>query len=147
MSNQKPVTYDTCVATAVLDRITELAQALDPPVPVAFEDLTADPGKMPRIMLAPLASDAAERRYVSGEAIEAFPFAATLRIAVECEQDGLDAFQFLKDLASAWEAEELEIPGYSVFRKKPLTIPTRLGSTERFEDWQVTMELKYKKIL
>lgn len=145
MTDQKPATYDPCVASAVLEHITDLARSLDPPVPVAFEELTAEPGRMPRIMLKPLASDAAERRYVSGEVVRAFPFSATLRVAAECEQDSLDADQALRNLARAWSATPMEMPGHAIFRQLQLTIPTCLGRTERFEDWQVTMEIKYKQ--
>ncbi len=146
MSDQKPATYDPYMASAVCDRIELLAGGMEPAIPVAFEELTAEPGRMPRIMLKPLAADAAERRYVSGEVMRTFPFSATLRVAAECEQDSLDAAAYLQGLASAWGESAMDIPGYAVFRKQQLTVPTCLGRTERFEDWQVTMELKYKQI-
>lgn len=145
MSDQRPAVYDPYMAEAVLERLSLLAEALDPPVPVAFEELTAEPGQMPRIMLKPLAADAYERRYVSGESIQAFPFSATLRIAGDCEQDSLDAASALQELAELWTQADIEVPGYAVFRQQQLTVPTCLGRTERFEDWQVTMELKYKQ--
>lgn len=147
MNDRKPATYDPYLASAVLERLSDIAASLTPPVPVAFEELTAEPGETPRIMLKPLASDASERRYVSGEAIRAFPFSATLRVAAECEQDSLEAAELLQELATAWDASEMSVPGYAVFRKQQLTVPTCLGRAERFEDWQVTCELKYKKVL
>lgn len=147
MSEAAAPTYDPSVATAVLDHMSTLATALDPAVPVAFEELTAEPGRMPRIMLKPASSDAQERRYVSGEAIRPFPFTVTLRIDADSEQDRLDAAELLQQLATAWERTPLETEGWAIFRQRQVTIPTCLGRTERFEDWQVTLELKYKQIL
>lgn len=147
MSEASAPTYDPSVATAVLDHVAAIAVDLDPAVPVAFEELTAEPGEMPRIMLKPAPSDAQERRYVSGEAIRPFPFTATLRIAADSEQDRLDAADLLQQLATAWGEAPIEAPGWAVFRQRQLTVPTCLGRTERFEDWQVTLELKYKRIL
>ena len=40
----------------------------------------------------------------------------------------------------------MSVPGYAIFRTQQLTVPTCLGRTERFEDWQVTLELKYKQV-
>ncbi len=143
---QQQAVYDPYMATAVLDRVEILAGGFKPPVPVAFEELTAEPGLMPRIMLKPLSADATERRYISGEAIRAFPFSATLRVAADCEQDSLDAASLLQMLADAWSATKMSVPGYAIFRTQQLTVPTCLGRTERFEDWQVTLELKYKQV-
>ena len=136
MTDQKPATYDASIASAVLEHISSMAEKLEPPVPVAFEELTAAPGQLPRIMLQPLRADAAERRYVSGEAMHAFPFAVTLRVAAS----------LLQMLADAWSATKMSVPGYAIFRTQQLTVPTCLGRTERFEDWQVTLELKYKQV-
>lgn len=138
------IVYDPKVAELVLDAVQEASDALDPAVPVAFEELTAEPGEMPRLMLKPTSSDAVERRYISGEVLRSFPFSATLRIPADCEQDRLDAFAWLHRLASEYEAIGLEIPGASVYMNRQLTVPTCLGRTERFEDWQVTFEMKYK---
>ena len=145
--SEKLQTYDPNVATAVLDGLQELMRDLPEEMPVAFEELTVDPGDMPRLMLKPLASDAEERRYISGEQLRAFPFSVTLRLEAESEQKRLDAYAYLAQLAKAWAATPIEAPGYAIFRQRQLTIPTCLGRTERFEDWQVTMELKYKQIL
>lgn len=145
MTDQKPAIYDASIASAVLEHVSGMAEKLEPPVSVAFEELTAAPGQLPRIMLQPLRADAAEHRYVSGGAMHAFPFAVTLRVATDCEQDSLDADQTLRELARAWGAEGMTVPGYSVFRQQQLTTPTCLGRAELFEDWQVTLELKYKR--
>ena len=123
MTDQKPATYDASIASAVLEHVSGMAEKLEPPVPVAFEELTAAPGQLPRIMLQPLRADAAEHRYVSGG----------------------DADQTVRELARAWGAEGMTVPGYSVFRQQQLTTPTCLGRAELFEDWQVTLELKYKR--
>lgn len=141
---EQQIEYDPRVAERVLDAMQAASDAMDPAVPVAFEELTADPGEMPRLMLKPTSSDAVERRYVSGEQLRAFPFSATLRVPADCEQDRLDAFAWLHRLASEYEAVPLKIPGASVYINRQRTIPTCLGRTERFEDWQVTFELKYK---
>ena len=74
MSEKATPTYDPGLAAAVLEHMASLADALEPAIPVAFEELTAEPGALPRIMLKPSPSDAQERRYVSGEAIRPFPF-------------------------------------------------------------------------
>lgn len=142
--------YDPKVAELVLDAAESIADSMDPPCPVAFEELTAEPGKMPRLMLKPTASDAAERRYISGEAIRNFPFSATLRTAADCEQDRLDAHAWLQAFCSRFEGADLSMDGYAVFRTpggRQQTVPTCLGRTERFEDWQVTFALKYKQII
>lgn len=140
----KAIEYDPKVAERVLDAMQRASDAMDPPVPVAFEELTADPGEMPRLMLKPTDSDAVERRYVSGEVLRAFPFSATLRVDADSEQDRLDAFAWLHRLAAEYEAAGVEIPGASVYMNSQRTVPTCLGRTDRFEDWQVTFEVKYK---
>lgn len=145
--SDKPAMYDPYIATAVLDRVEILAIGLEPKTPCAFEELTAEPGQMPRLMLKPLASDAEDVRYISGEALRSFPFSMTLRIAGDSQQASLDAVAYLQELAGAWTASPIEVPGYTIFRQRQLTVPTCLGRTERFEDWQVTCELKYKQIL
>ena len=53
-------------------------------------------------------------------------------------------------LIEAVEEADLSMGGFAVFRTpggRQRTVPTCLGRTERFEDWQVTFELKYKQIL
>lgn len=145
--SDRPAMYDPYIAAAVLDRIEILAVGLEPKVPCAFEELTAEPGQMPRLMLKPLASDAEDVRYISGEALKTFPFSMTLRIAGDSQQASLDAAAYLQELAETWATVAIEVPGYTIFRQRQLTVPTCLGRTERFEDWQVTCELKYKRIL
>lgn len=140
----KAIEYDPKVAERVLDAMQRASDGMDPPVPVAFEELTADPGEMPRLMLKPTDSDAVERRYVSGEVLRAFPFSATLRVDADSEQERLDAFAWLHRLAAEYEAAGVEIPGASVYMNRQRTVPTCLGRTDRFEDWQVTFEVKYK---
>lgn len=143
MTEQR-IEYDPKVAERVLDAVQAAADGLDRPVPCAFEELTAEPGLMPRLMLKPTASDAVERRYVSGEVLRAFPFSATLRVGADCEQDRLDACAWLSQLGAAFEEVPLEVDGGTVFMQRQRTVPTCLGRTEQFEDWQVTFEVKYK---
>lgn len=141
---EKEIVYDPNVAERVLDAVQAVARSLDPPVAVAFEELTAEPGEMPRLMLKPTSSDAVERRYVSGEVLRSFPFSATLRVPADCEQDRLDAHAWLQALAAGFEECAFEVPEASVYAKRQKTVPTCLGRTDRFEDWQVTFALKYK---
>ena len=136
--------YDVEVAEAVLDAVSKLSAAADPPAPCAFEELTAVPGALPRLMLKPLPADPYERRYVSGEAIKQFPFSATLRIEADSEQDRLDAHKWLMTLAESFGGCPIALDGISVFQRSLTQIPTCLGRTERFEDWQMNLMLKYK---
>lgn len=136
--------YDAKVAEAVLDAIEGIASEMDPPAPCAFEELTAEPGRMPRVMLKPLPSDPYERRYVSGETIRQFPFSLTLRIEVDSEQGRLDAHSWLMSLANAFASASINLDGMTVFQRVLIQVPTCLGRTERFEDWQISLSLKYK---
>lgn len=148
--SEKRAAYDPKVAELVLDAADQIARSMEPPCRAAFEELTAEPGEMPRLMLKPVASDVKERRYISGEAIRNFPFSATLRVACDSEQDSLDAHAWLSAFCGAFEAADLSMDGYAVFSTpggRQQTAPTCLGRTERFEDWQVTFELKYKQII
>lgn len=148
--SEKSAVYDPKVAELVLDAACSIAEGMEPPCRAAFEELTAEPGEMPRLMLKPMSSDATERRYISGEAIRPFPFSATLRVGADCEQDSLDAHAWLNAFCAAFESADLSMDGYAVFRTpggRQRTVPTCLGRTERFEDWQVTFELKYKQII
>ena len=55
-----------------------------------------------------------------------------------------------RKICAAFEGADLSMDGYAVFRTpggRQQTVPTCLGRTERFEDWQVTFELKYKQII
>lgn len=136
--------YDVKVAEAVLDAVEAAAGSLDPAVPCAFEELTAEPGEMPRLMLKPLPAEPCERRYVSGEEIRRFPFSATLRVAAESEQDRLDAHEWLKSLAKAFVGQPVVLEGLTVFQKAVTQVPTCLGRTERFEDLQTAFDFKYR---
>ena len=143
-------TYDPKVAGLALAAADAIAHAMVPPCRVTFEELTAEPGEMPRLMLKPTSSDAMERRYISGEAVRSFPFSATLRVACDSEQDSLDAHAWLQSFAEAFEDADMAMEGYVAFRTpggRQKTVPTCLGRTERFEDWQVTFEVKYKQII
>lgn len=138
------VTYDTKVAEAALDALCRISDELDPPAPCAFEELTAEPGAMPRLMVKPLPADPYERRYISGEAIKQFPFTVTLRLEADSEQERLDAYEWLMTLANRFGGCPIELDGLSVFQRTLTQLPTCLGRTERFEDWQISLSLKYK---
>lgn len=136
--------YDARVVEAVLDAVEAIAKDMEPSTPCAFEELTAEPGEMPRLMLKPLPSDPVEQRYVSGETINQFPFSATLRIEADSEQERLDAHQWLMDLANAFSVQPIDLEGLCVFQRTLTQVPTCHGRTERFEDWQMSLSLKYK---
>jgi hypothetical protein len=136
--------YNVDVALAVLERMDAIAESMDPPARAVFEDLTAEPGELPRLMLQPTSTEAYTRRYVQGAPLEAFPFNAVLRVAAVSEGDRLAAFKWLADLGRAFEDGPLEVPGATVFMHRMATIPTCLGRTERFEDWQIQFSVIYK---
>lgn len=136
--------YNVDVALSVLERMDAIAESMDPPARAVFEDLTAEPGELPRLMLQPTSTEAYTRRYVQGAPLEAFPFNAVLRVAAVSEGDRLAAFKWLADLGRAFEDGPLEVPGATVYLHRASTIPTCLGRTERFEDWQISFSVMYK---
>lgn len=146
MTEAKPVYYDPYIAEVVLDHVERLAQKLSvPAVPVRFEELTGTPGTLPRIMMTPLRSDPYERQYLGGGGIANFPFALTLRLVADSEQKSLDAPKLLLELAGLIERTPITAGGVPVYRQRRTSNPVRLGCTEHFEDWQVTLAVKYQR--
>lgn len=140
-----PVLYNATLAAQVLDLVEELANELDGSMPVRFEELTAEPGELPRIMLQLLDSNGEESRYISGEKLCPMPFALTLRLCADDEQTRLDAAATLSRLSSDFLARCVALNGYVAYKRPVCGVPVCLGRTEAFEDWQVEFDLNYKE--
>lgn len=72
--------HDQHLATQVLDLMEEVVAGVDADIPVRFEELSAEPGKLPRMMLQLKDGGGEESRYISGEVLCPMPFNLTLRI-------------------------------------------------------------------
>lgn len=133
------------LAEQVLDLVEQTADEVGAAMPVRFEELTADVGELPRMMLQLRESDAKEQRYLSGERICPMPFALTLRLAADAQQDRLDACDLLSRLADSFLESCMVLDGYVAYAMPTASVPVCLGRAQAFEDWQVTFELKYKQ--
>lgn len=132
------------LATQVLDLLEEIVQASDTPMEIHFEELTAEPGPLPRLMLSTRNSSAlTSTGYISGEKACPFPCLLTLRIAAQDEQDRLDADKYLRSITSAFLSRAAVLKSFVAYRKPDASIPYCLGRTSAFEDWQVTFDLNY----
>lgn len=134
------------LAEQVLDIVANAAKSVDSDIEVHFEELTAEPGPLPRIMLS--CSSSAQQnstRYISGEVISPFSCDMTLRIAAYDEQDRLDAEAALRKLTSLILPASEVLDGYVAYRKPTASMPRCLGRTSSFEDWRVTFVFNYKK--
>lgn len=136
----------------VAEQVLELLQSIvdedeNTKMPVKFEELTAEPGELPRLMISPRESQGVAQRYISGETIEPFAFALHLRKAVRDEQDRLDAHQYLTSLTAKLLERCIALDGYVAYRKPGASGPVQLGATNAFEDWQVTVQLVYKQTI
>ncbi len=147
MSEEKKIVYfDGDIAKKILNLIEEVVKELDEPsIPVEFGELTADAGKLPRLMIAPQSTGEVAQRYISGETIHPFNFALYLRKPIMDEQQRLDAHAYLTKLTKAFLQQCQVLDGYVAFRKPTASTPVELGSTNAFEDWQVTVQLLYKQ--
>lgn len=147
MSEEKKIVYfDGDIAKKILDLIEEVVKELDEPsIPVEFGELTADAGKLPRLMIAPQRAEEIAQRYISGETIHPFNFALYLRKPIMDEQQRLDAHAYLTKLTKVFLQRCQVLDGYVAFRKPTASTPVELGSTNAFEDWQVTVQLLYKQ--
>lgn len=132
------------IATQLLDLIQEIANAIEP-MPVKFQEITASAGDLPRLMITPTRSDTTDvQQYISGEQIYPFPFALRLRQSVRDEQTRLDARAYLAKITEELLVKCQVLDGYVVCRKPTATVPVCLGTTNDFEDWEVTLSLIYK---
>ncbi|MFR7659226.1 MAG: hypothetical protein ACLUY3_05725 [Eggerthellaceae bacterium] len=148
MSEEKKIVYfNGDIATKILDLTEEVVKELDAPddIPVEFGELTADAGKLPRLMIAPQSTGEVTQRYISGETIHPFNFALYLHKPIMDEQQRLDAHAYLTKLTKAFLQRCQVLDGYVAFRKPTASTPVELGSTNAFEDWQVTVQLLYKQ--
>lgn len=147
MSEEKKIVYfDGYIAKKILDLIEEVVKELDEPsIPVEFGELTADAGKLPRLMIAPQSTGEVTQRYISGETIHPFNFALYFRKPIMDEQQRLDAHAYLTKLTKAFLQRCQVLDGYVAFHKPTASTPVELGSTNAFEDWQVTVQLLYKQ--
>lgn len=147
MSEEKKIVYfDGDIAKKILDLIEEVVKELDEPsIPVEFGELTADAGKLPRLMIAPQSTGEVTQRYISGETIHPFNFALYFRKPIMDEQQRLDAYAYLTKLTKAFLQRCQVLDGYVAFHKPTASTPVELGSTNAFEDWQVTVQLLYKQ--
>lgn len=133
------------LATQVLDLVASVTDGLGAAAPVRFEELSADPGELPRFMLSLSETGEAEQRYISGERLMPFPFALTLRLAGDDEQSRLDAQETLNEAAEGILARCAVLDGWVAYTR-PLASPAVcLGKANGFEDWQITFDLKYKQ--
>lgn len=133
------------LATQIVDLIADILEESDVEMQVRFEDLTAEPGELPRLMVSPIKDNNESKSYISGEAIVPFPFALYFRQTAFDEQDRLDAHQFLTQVTEQLLGCLVVLDGYVAYRKPSASVPFRLGATEAFEDWQVTFDLTYKQ--
>lgn len=139
-----PVYINPELATQVLNLFEEVVKASDNPMEVHFEELTAEPGPLPRIMLHTRNSSTdTSTGYISGEYACPFPCLLTLRVAAQDEQDRLDADKYLRSITSVFLAKAAVLKDYIAYRKPSASMPYCLGRTSAFEDWQVTFELNY----
>lgn len=145
MSNP-PIIYNASLATQVLDLFEEVVTEIEPDLHVFFEELSAEPGTLPRLMVQLLESDGEEVRYISGERLCPLPLALTLRIGSEDEQDRLDAAKLLSLIAERFIQKCAVLDGYVAYTMPRSSVVVCLGRTDIFEDWQVTFELKYKQL-
>lgn len=138
------MTKTKSLATQVLDLMAEVTEDTGAAAPVRFEELTADPGELPRFMLTLRESNDEQRRYVSGERVIPFPFALTLRMAGDDEQSRLDAAETLCSVADAFLARCVLMDGFVACEVPQAGVPVCLGKSDAgFEDWQVTFTLRY----
>ncbi len=137
--------YYTPLVTQVLDLLAKIVKDIDDSIPVKFEELTAETGDLPRMMMSLIDSGEEESHYISGEAICPVAFALTLRIGAEDEQDRLDAAYTLNTVVSAFLKDCTALDGFVAYKRPMAGVAHCLGRTDAFEDWQVTFSLKYKE--
>lgn len=144
MSEAKPAFTNPDIAEQILDRVQDIVNETES-MPVRFQELTADAGELPRLMIAPITGNDTELpNYVSGEQIYPFPFALRFRQSVKDEQARLDAHALLSGITKNLLMQCQALDGYVVCRKPTATVPVCLGATNDFEDWEVTLRLMYK---
>lgn len=138
------VFYDINIATQILDIMQEIVNESETPMPVKFEELTPNIGELPRLMIAPVATDNDVQQYISGEFIYPFVFTLTLRQSVVDDQTRLDAYQFLNEITDQFLKRSIVLDNCVAYKRPFASVPAMLGTTDAFEDWSVTFDLRYK---
>lgn len=139
-----PVYIDPKLATQVLDLFEEIISSSSNPMEIHFEELTAEPGPLPRLMLTTRNSSTNNSTgYISGEYACPFPCLLTLRVAAVDEQGRLDADKYLRSITQEFLKQATVLKSFVAYRKPAASIPYCLGRTSAFEDWQVTFDLNY----
>ncbi len=141
----RAVLYDATLATSILDLVSDIVSNIDDTIQVHFEELTAEPGILPRMMITLLEAGTTSNRYISGEQLISIPFALTLRVAAIDEQDRLDAAALLSKVSREFINNCVSFDNYVAYTRPLSSVPTCLGRTNIFEDWQLTFDLNYKK--
>lgn len=141
-----PIMHDLYLGEQILDLLEEIATDMSPAIKIHFEELTAEAGPLPRLMLSPVSANGETESYISGERVCPFPCAVTLRVKANDEQDRIDTGKYLSTLAKEFLGRSIVLPDYVAYRKPSASMATCLGRTSAFEDWQVTLDLKYKQI-
>lgn len=142
----KPVIINASLVTQILDLVGEIVHTFDASIPVRFEELTAETGQLPRIMMTLVDGAEEESRYISGETIYPIMFALTLRVAPDDEQDRLNAAGLLDHIRDQFLEKCLVLDDFAVYRLPKAGMPVCLGRTDTFEDWQVTFDVKYNEM-
>lgn len=132
------------LAEQVRDVVQEAFDATGAKVPVRFGTLTAEPGELPRAMLAPMPAENPPGDYVSGEAVSYMPLALYLRVRPLSEGDRLDAFATLTSVRDALQRTTVALDGYVACKAPRFTVPTCRGAASSFEDWELDLYLTYK---
>ena len=139
------MTHSLYLGEQLLNKFEDVVQGLGMPYPIHFEELTADPGELPRLMLSPIDNGTQDNAYISGEKICPFPCTVTLRVGIWDEQGSIDAATDLTALSKAFLTKSYILDGYTAYRRPEASIARCLGRTDVFEDWQVTFDLYYKQ--
>lgn len=137
----KPVIINASLVTQILDLVGEIVHTFDASIPVRFEELTAETGQLPRIMMT-LADGTEETAYISGEIRCSIVLEITLRVATDDEQDRLNAVGLLDYIKEQFVKKCRVLDGFAAHRRPKAGVP-EIGRTDIFEDLKVTFEVEY----
>lgn len=137
----KPVIINASLVTQILDLVGEIVHTIDASIPVRFEELTAETGQLPRIMMT-LADGTEEIAYISGEIRCSIVLEITLRVATNDEQDRLNAVGLLDYIKEQFVKKCRVLDGFAAHRRPKAGVP-EIGRTDTFEDLKVTFEVEY----
>lgn len=137
----KPVIINASLVMQILDLVGEIVHTVDASIPVRFEELTAETGQLPRIMMS-LVDGTEETAYISGEIRCSIVLEITLRVAPDDEQDRLNAVGLLDYIKEQFVKKCRVLDGFAAHRRPKAGVP-EIGSTDTFEDLKVTFEVEY----